>query len=90
VTADRHLTPAEARARRVALLMDLDDDTDDVSTWHHEDGRPLSAWERRQVGRCTEDEWQQATSLLALDVDVERLLLEHHQRQWIRRAERTR
>jgi hypothetical protein len=65
-------------------------DSSDPETWRHEDGRPLSAWERRLVGRCTEDEWAQALGLLAADVDLERGALERQRRQWIRRAERTR
>jgi hypothetical protein len=63
-------------------------DSSDPNTWRHEDGRPLTDWERRLLTRCTEDEWQQAMSLLALDVDLERGALERQQRQWIRRAER--
>ena len=65
----RNLTPAEVSARRVELSLDLDaDDVSDESSWTVA-GQPITAWQRRQLSRATEEEWQRAADLDALDLD---------------------
>jgi hypothetical protein len=79
----RHLTPEQARARRVALIADLDADTDDVATWRHTSGRPLTAWERTLLARCSEDEWEQALETVGMLAEVAANHAEQVQTYWV-------
>jgi hypothetical protein len=83
----RYLTPAEMRARRVELILQLDvGDATDQSTWRIH-GRKLNDWQLRVLRRCTPDDWDRAESLLLLDHQLEQDMLNRSRRDWYRRSE---